>query len=322
MVQPPDEYSIKRKFLEGLPDDIVRNLFKARRMSAEHTPLKKLLREVKAMESAIQAYQNYKNEQPDQPSTKSAQPIGSQQQTNRTTREPRVVRFVKRDQGNYHGGNPQRFRPNNNNNRPAYRPSPRPGGSGQNRGSDNRDNRQNPPRPGGITNSHGNDHGKNSSGHNHAPGVVCFKCGKSGHYADQCPTKDKPRVFAAQIINEDEEDQPPDPEDEEPGIPQGSQYDSDQEKYSLDEYEEYVEVDNYNDEDDDTSVVYIRSGRISEAEPDSELSDSESDPNLVNGITNDHTEEGPHRPEVEVPAWVSPYDFLGRLSDTSRIELF
>jgi hypothetical protein len=149
-------------------------------------------------------------------------------------------------------------------------------------------------------------------------------------------------VFAAQIINEDEddtptqearedltreEDQPPDPEHEEPGIPQGSQYDSDQEKYSLDEYEEYVEVDDYNDEDDDTSVVYIRSGRISEqetseAEPDSELSDSESDTTLVNGITNDQTEEGPQRPEVEVPAWVSPYDFLGRLSDTSRIELF
>jgi hypothetical protein len=42
----------------------------------------------------------------------------------------------------------------------------------------------------------------------------------------------------------------------------------------------------------------------------------------VNGITNDHTDEGPQRPEVEVPAWVSPYDFLGRLSDTSRIELF
>jgi hypothetical protein len=44
MVQPPDEYSMKRKFLEGLPDDIIGNLFKARCMSAEHMPLRKLLR--------------------------------------------------------------------------------------------------------------------------------------------------------------------------------------------------------------------------------------------------------------------------------------
>ena len=51
--------TLKRKFLDGLPDDLVENLFKARRVSAEHTPIHQLLREVKAMESAIQAYQNY-----------------------------------------------------------------------------------------------------------------------------------------------------------------------------------------------------------------------------------------------------------------------
>ena len=62
MVQPPDEYSMKRKFLQGLPDDLVENLLKSRRVSAEHTSIEKLLREVKAMESSIQAYHNYKNE--------------------------------------------------------------------------------------------------------------------------------------------------------------------------------------------------------------------------------------------------------------------
>jgi hypothetical protein len=51
MVQTPDEYSMKRKFLEGLPDDLVENLLKSRRVSAEHTSLAKLLRKVKAMES-------------------------------------------------------------------------------------------------------------------------------------------------------------------------------------------------------------------------------------------------------------------------------
>jgi hypothetical protein len=59
MVQLPDEYSMKRKFLRGLPEDIVENLLKSRRVSAEHTSMDKLLHEVKAMESSIQAYHSY-----------------------------------------------------------------------------------------------------------------------------------------------------------------------------------------------------------------------------------------------------------------------
>jgi hypothetical protein len=59
MVQPPDEYSMKRKFLNGLSENLIKNLFKARCVSAEHMPIHQLLREVKTMESAIQAYQNY-----------------------------------------------------------------------------------------------------------------------------------------------------------------------------------------------------------------------------------------------------------------------
>src|ERR1700719_2033408 len=62
MVQPPDEYSMKRKFLGGLPDDLVENLLKSCRVSAEHTPIDKLLREVKAMECLIQAIQNYRSD--------------------------------------------------------------------------------------------------------------------------------------------------------------------------------------------------------------------------------------------------------------------
>ena len=54
MVQPPDKYSLKQKFIEGLPEDLVENLLKSRCISAEHTPLNKLLEKVKAMESSIQ----------------------------------------------------------------------------------------------------------------------------------------------------------------------------------------------------------------------------------------------------------------------------
>ena len=63
MVQPPDKYSMKRKFLKGLPEDIIKGLLKVRRVSAEHTSMARILREVKAMESSIQAYHNYKSEQ-------------------------------------------------------------------------------------------------------------------------------------------------------------------------------------------------------------------------------------------------------------------
>ena len=62
MVQPPDKYSMKRKFLKELPEDLVENLLKSRHVSVEHTSLTTLLREVKAMESLLQAFQNYKSD--------------------------------------------------------------------------------------------------------------------------------------------------------------------------------------------------------------------------------------------------------------------
>ena len=67
MVQPLDEYSMKRKFLKGLPGDLVKNLLKSRRVSAEHTSLTTLLHEVKAIESSLQAFQNYKSDRAERP---------------------------------------------------------------------------------------------------------------------------------------------------------------------------------------------------------------------------------------------------------------
>jgi hypothetical protein len=99
MVQPPDEYSMKRKFLRGLPEDLVENLLKSRQVSAEHTSMEKLLHEVKAMESSIQAYHNYKSEQHKWPSAQSTtKPSGTSQNN---THMPHVVRFIKRNNGNF-----------------------------------------------------------------------------------------------------------------------------------------------------------------------------------------------------------------------------
>jgi hypothetical protein len=69
MVQPADEYLMKRKFLKGLPKDLIKNLLKSRHVSAEYTSLTTLLREVKAMESSLQAFQNYKSDCAERPTT-------------------------------------------------------------------------------------------------------------------------------------------------------------------------------------------------------------------------------------------------------------
>ena len=106
MVQPPDEYSMKRKFLKGLPEDLVENLLKSRCVSAEHTSLTTLLREVKAMESSLQAFQNYKSDRAER-LTASRNTSNSNSHNSSNNRMPRVVRFVKRKQGSYPSGNPQ-----------------------------------------------------------------------------------------------------------------------------------------------------------------------------------------------------------------------
>ena len=97
-----------------------------------------------------------------------------------------------------------------------------------------------------------------------------------GHYSSSCPNT--PRVFAAQIIEEDGEMEPQlpsesddtenhveqgDPVEDQPDDPNRSQYNSTQEGFPLDKYEEYVEVldvHKINDED----VIYICAVHIEE----------------------------------------------------------
>ena len=52
MVEPPDSYSFRRKYLGGLPQTIVKTALEARRISAEHSSIEEILDEVKHVESA------------------------------------------------------------------------------------------------------------------------------------------------------------------------------------------------------------------------------------------------------------------------------
>jgi len=59
MVQPPDDYSMRRKFINGLPLSLVEGVVKARGISAEHLAMEQILAEVQKMESALKMISNH-----------------------------------------------------------------------------------------------------------------------------------------------------------------------------------------------------------------------------------------------------------------------
>ena len=63
MVQPPDEYFIRRKFINGLPMSIAEGVIKSHRISAEHSPMEQILVEVQRMESVLKMINNHSRAQ-------------------------------------------------------------------------------------------------------------------------------------------------------------------------------------------------------------------------------------------------------------------
>ncbi|KIK10567.1 hypothetical protein PISMIDRAFT_20273 [Pisolithus microcarpus 441] len=59
MVQLPDEYSMKRKFINGLPLPIAEGVLKSRGVSAEHMLMDQILIEVQRMESVLKLINNH-----------------------------------------------------------------------------------------------------------------------------------------------------------------------------------------------------------------------------------------------------------------------
>ena len=97
-------------------------------------------------------------------------------------------------------------------------------------------------------------------------------------------------MFPAQVIDKENEPQHDEPKDQSDlnladndqensrsdevgndnteNVPIGSQYDLEQEGDPLDEYEEYIKVEDYSDDDGD--VVYIRAGQVGSTDPEVE----------------------------------------------------
>ena len=317
MVQTPDEYSMKRKFLEGLPDDLVENLLKLRQVSAEHTSLSKLLCKVKAMESSIQAYHNYGNERSELSNVpKSTGNTSTPQQNTSNNHTMRVVWFVKRNSGKYLNRNfqsnweatPAKSQPKTN-----YRPS----GSGGHNAPKPRA-RQSMPRP----HNHNHKPKNDSSGNKPTPldQVECYICHRIGHYVNNCP--DWPQVFVAQVIDEDkkspsveveeEQEQHSVPEEstvednEDHSDPQGSQYKSDWEEYPLDEYEEYIEVEG--DDNDNAGIVYICATRaITDEDLVEEVTDTSS---VSDGASTTFESTNTSIELMDIPSDMTPNELL------------
>ena len=171
--------------------------------------------------------------------------------------------------------------------------------------------------------------------------VECYNCGEKGHYSTNCPKR--PQVFAAQVIDEDAESSPiadrdgdnrdadgdndkgeQSPEIE--GEPIGSQYDSEQEGYPLDEYDEYIEV--FDFDADDGDVVYIRAGRIAD---DDMIMDDTSQADITDEDHTSETSDGAStlidsiNTSVElrnIPSDIYPNELLLALSNEVQIEIY
>ena len=65
MVEPPDDYSFRRKFIGGLPHSIVKTVLEAQGIMAEHSTMDEILDEVKRMEGAQKALNLFAKNNPE-----------------------------------------------------------------------------------------------------------------------------------------------------------------------------------------------------------------------------------------------------------------
>src|ERR1700720_54136 len=182
MAQPPDKYSMKRKFLGGLPDDLVKDLFKLCRVTAEHTPIDKLLREVKATESSIQAIQNYRSNRLAASQSHSST-TANVTNTQTSNRNPRVGRLVKRSTVTHNTNGPNI--PRSGTASTSRHTSREASGSGHKTDHD-KGARQNLPRSSGNI-SHRKDPSGNTPKNISLDNVEGWRCHKEGHYSSSCP---------------------------------------------------------------------------------------------------------------------------------------
>src|ERR1700720_2162520 len=210
----------------------------------EHTPIDKLLCEVKAMESSIQAIQNYRSNR------LAASKLNSSTTANVTNTQmsncnPRVIRFMKHSTVTHNTNGPNI--PCSGTASTSRHASCEASQIGHKTDCDKGARQNLPPSSGNV--SHRKDPLGNTPKNTSLDDVECWRCHKKGHYSSSCPNTQ--RVFTAQIIEEDGETEPQlpsekpsddaeshseqdNPVEDQLDDPNRSQYDSTQEGFPLD----------------------------------------------------------------------------------------
>jgi len=223
MVQPPDDYSMRRKFINGLPLSLAEGVVKARGISAEHSAMEQILAEVQKMESALKMISNHSRTQAVKSSFRGT-----------GTGVPVKEKSSPENSGNghkyFHRGNVL-YKKALSNVRQQRTDGQRPGTRDAGRGTYNRG--------GGASGKGRGTLSRKDAG--------CFNCGEVGHFADHCPKpkkQNKARLFAVDVQEPDTaedtgeqdntahgvmDDQDPSPESDDEGDPvDGPQYPSDE----------------------------------------------------------------------------------------------
>jgi hypothetical protein len=263
MVNRPDDYSMRRDYLKGLPHDIVKQLYKSRGISAEHSSKEEMLDAVKQIESAIQFVQLHA-------------------QSSRTNQVPHN-KSQNDNQSGYQG--PSNKMPNISSNQIRFDSKGKPlpwryrrinKGKSFKRGSRwrLRSNRF-PKKPEVIPLEKRRNNTVPQEKDNSKRDVECFACGQKGHFASdpKCPKYKGPkgeqkRMYAARDENESQEENHKteeqdenlaqmDETDDDDHLLEGEQYDSSESQESEWVLEQYSEPETEDDED----VVYQRSMR-------------------------------------------------------------
>ena len=251
MVQPPNEYSVWRKFINGLPMSIAEGVVKSLGISAEHLPMEQILVEVQRMESALKMISSYSWAQQVKSSHKSSSVDDRTKDRPGSGNSDRGSKYFCR--GNV------LYKKALSNARQQREGGQRPQGS----------------RDTGCTN---NSKGKGRATTFSRKGAGCFNCGENGHFVDRCPKpkkQDKARLFAAEVqdtdTNGEQDEQDNAAQDiDKPGPSPSSDDDEDQvngPQYLSDD-EDIIEI--YDDDDNSDREPVACLGRMSTHDPSDE----------------------------------------------------